>query len=55
VQEIRDAKHDLSINRYKEVVYAEPDYDRPALILERLKGLEVSIAKDLDELASMLG
>jgi len=55
VDEIRDNAYDLSINRYKEIVYEEVEYDPPNLIIERLRALEDEIRKDLDELEGMLG
>lgn len=54
-EEIRDNKYDLSINRYKEIVYEEVEYDPPKEIIQKLRGLEKEIAKDLDELEEMLG
>jgi len=47
-------KYDLSINRYKEVVYQQEEYEDPKMILQRLKGLEQEIMADLDELEGML-
>ena len=47
-------KYDLSINRYKEVVYQEEQYEAPRVILARLKALEVEIQQELDELEGML-
>lgn len=52
--EIRAEKYDLSIGRYKEVPYEEPDYDKPTDILKRLTKIETSIASDLKELEGML-
>ena len=52
--DIRANKYDLSINRYKEVVYEEEEYEEPKVILQRLKDLENSILTDLDELENML-
>ncbi|WP_062264376.1 type I restriction-modification system subunit M [Endozoicomonas arenosclerae] len=46
--------YDLSINRYKEVVYEEEAYDPPKEILGRLKALEAEIQKELGELEGML-
>lgn len=54
VDDIRSEKYDLSINRYKEIVYEEPEYDDPKDILDRLKGIEKEIARDLTELEGML-
>jgi len=53
--EIRNNKYDLSINRYKEVVYDEKEFDNPKIILKRMRKLEKEITKDLDELEGMLG
>jgi type I restriction enzyme M protein len=47
-------KYDLSINRYKEMVYEEEEYEAPKVILQRLKALEQEIMADLDELEGML-
>lgn len=44
----------LSINRYKEVVYDEVEYDPPKVTLERLARLEDEIAKGQRELEEML-
>ncbi len=52
--EIVENKYDLSINRYKEIVHEEVQYDPPKVILARLKKLEVEIARDLEELEGML-
>jgi len=53
--EIAGNKYDLSINRYKEIVHEEVQYDAPKKIIARLKKLEAEIAKDLEELEAMLG
>jgi type I restriction enzyme M protein len=52
--EIREEKYDLSINRYKEVVYEEIEYKTPKEILARLRGLEGDIAEDLSLLEELL-
>lgn len=51
---IVENKFDLSINRYKEVVYKQENYDDPKLILQNLKLLESEIMTDLNELGAML-
>ena len=53
--EIAENGYDLSINRYKEIVHEEETYDKPLVILGRLKELEAEIAADLEELEAMLG
>lgn len=53
-KDIADNKYDLSINRYKEVVYAEESYEAPKVILKRLMDLETEIQQELKELEGML-
>lgn len=53
--EIAENDYDLSINRYKEVVYEAVEYDPPEVILEKLAELEAEIAKGREELEEMLG
>ena len=48
------ANYDLSLNRYKETVYEEKEYDLPQLVLKRMKALNSDIAGDLAELEEML-
>ncbi|MDQ1316819.1 MAG: type restriction enzyme protein, partial [Candidatus Poribacteria bacterium] len=55
VEKIRKNKYDLSINRYKEVVHEEEEYDPPKEILASMKALEVDIQRDLEKLEEMLG
>lgn len=52
--EIRENKYDLSINRYKDVVYEEEEYEPPKEILKRLKILEKEIQEELEELEGMI-
>ena len=52
--EIIGNKYDLSINRYKEVVYAEQQYHDPKVILHKLVELENDILTDLKALEVML-
>ena len=53
--EIAGNDYDLSINRYKDVVYEAVEYDPPAVILERLGKLEAEIAEGRVKLEGMLG
>lgn len=53
-KDVADNKYDLSINRYKETVYAEEKYEDPKAILKQLKALETTILRDLNELEAML-
>jgi len=54
-EDIRNNKYDLSLSRYKEVVYEEETYDPPKEILTQMKALHDDIAKDMAELEEMLG
>jgi len=54
VSEIVANGYDLSINRYKEVVHEEVQYEAPGVIIGRLRELEKEIAKELGELEGML-
>jgi type I restriction enzyme M protein len=46
--------YDLSVNRYKEVVYEEVDYDSPDVILSELAATEHDIQLGIEELQGML-
>ncbi|KAB1662154.1 SAM-dependent DNA methyltransferase [Pseudoclavibacter chungangensis] len=46
--------YDLSLNRYKEVVYDEIEHRPPLDIIADIQALEAEIAKGLDELKAML-
>ena len=46
--------YDLSLNRYKEVVYEEVQYDQPQEILKRIKTLQDKMAKGVAELEGLL-
>ena len=53
--EIAGNDYDLSINRYKEIVYEAVEYDPPQEILARLAKIEDEIAQGRKELEGMLG
>lgn len=53
-EDIAANNYDLSINRYKEVVYQQEQYEDPKVILRKLKELESEILSDLKELEGML-
>jgi type I restriction enzyme M protein len=55
VSEIRDNKYDLSINRYKEVVYEEKTYAKPADIIAEIEALDSERKQLLEELKKMIG
>lgn len=42
--------YDLSINRYKEVVYRKVEYDKPEVIMARLDELNLDIVSKMEEL-----
>ncbi len=48
-------KHDLSINRYREIAYEEVTHDPPDHILRTLRWTEAEIMVELQELEAMLG
>ena len=53
-KEIQDNGYDLSINKYKEIVYEQKEYDSPSVILERLGVLDTEISAITSELKTML-
>ena len=46
--------YNLNINRYKEIVYDEIEYPRPAAILDELTALEEEIQKGIEDLKATL-
>jgi type I restriction enzyme M protein len=54
LDEIVKNDYDLSINRYKEVVYEEVTYDEPKVIIKRIKALQAAMDKEICELEGML-
>lgn len=54
VSEIREQGYDLSINKYKEVVYEAKQYDSPSIILGRLSVLESEISALTSELSTLI-
>ena len=52
--EIAEKEYDLSINRYKEIVYEEIEYDPPKKIIADLEKLEGEISSGLKELKGLL-
>jgi type I restriction enzyme M protein len=54
VKEIQDNKYDLSINRYKEVVYEDKTYEKPATIIAQIEALDQERADLLKQLKAML-
>jgi type I restriction enzyme M protein len=54
IAEIQANKYDLSINRYKEVVYEEKTYEKPAVIISQIEQLDKERSELLEQLKSML-
>jgi type I restriction enzyme M protein len=54
VKDIRDNKYDLSINRYKEVVYEVKTYEKPTVIIDQIETLDKERAALLKQLKLML-
>lgn len=54
VKEIRNNNYDLSINRYKEVVYEQKEYELPNVIIEQIEKLDEERHELLEELKKML-
>lgn len=53
-EDIVENGYDLSINRYKEVVYDEIEYDEPKVILENIRKLEEEIIVGLDKIEKLV-
>ncbi|WP_068793507.1 type I restriction-modification system subunit M [Brevibacillus laterosporus] len=51
---IEENGYDLSINRYKEIVYEKVEYDAPAVIMERLDKLNLDISAKMEELRGFI-
>lgn len=47
--------YDLSINRYKEIVYEKVQYDPPKVIMDRLEKLSLEINEKMKELRGLIG
>jgi type I restriction enzyme M protein len=54
VKDIRDNNYDLSINRYKEVVYQQKKYEKPDVIIEQIERLDEERKKLLKDLKQLL-
>lgn len=54
-EEIVKNGYDLSINKYKEVVYEKVEYPPTSEILTQINILQMEIQEDLKELEEMLG
>jgi type I restriction enzyme M protein len=54
LQDIRDNNYDLSINRYKEVVYEQKEYEKPEVIIAQIEQLDLERHQLLQDLKMML-
>jgi type I restriction enzyme M protein len=52
--EIRNNNYDLSLNRYKQAVHIQKDYEAPTVIISKLRELEISILADIASLEEMI-
>lgn len=55
VEEIIANEYDLSINKYKEVVYEQVKYESTEVILGKIEQIEAEIQADLSDLKKLLG
>lgn len=55
VEEIVENAYDLSINKYKEIVYEKVEYDPTGVIMARIENLEKEIHVEMQELKKLLG
>ena len=53
-EEIQGNDYDLSINKYKEVIYEKVEYDSPMEIMIRLDEINMAISEKMEELRGML-
>jgi type I restriction enzyme M protein len=54
INEIKENGYDLSLSRYKEVVYEEVEYEEPEVIIAKIELLEDQIKETIGELKLML-
>ena len=52
--EIVENNYDLSINKYKEIVYEKVEYPSPKTLISEIKGLQNEIATGLNEIEAMI-
>ena len=53
-EEIAENNYDLSINRYKEIVYEEVEYEKPEVIIGHVRELEEEIYAGLDKIEKLV-
>ena len=54
-KEIADNGYDLSINRYKKIVYEEVEYEKPEKLIASIKDLDLKRQKALSNLEKLIG
>ncbi len=54
VTDIRENGYDLSLNRYKEIVHEDQEYEAPQVIMARIEALETEIQQGLTSLKSLI-
>jgi len=54
-KEIKENAYDLSINRYKEIVYEEVEYEKPETLIAAIKELDTERQQALSNLEKMIG
>jgi type I restriction enzyme M protein len=54
ISEIKENGYDLSLSRYKEIVYEEVEYEKPEVIIQKIENLEDQIKKNIQELKTLL-
>ncbi|HMQ69668.1 MAG TPA: hypothetical protein PKA90_13675, partial [Ignavibacteria bacterium] len=52
--EIKENNYDLSINRYKKIVYEEVEYEKPKVILGKINNIETEIMKELKTIVKLI-
>jgi type I restriction enzyme M protein len=52
--EIKENDYDLSISKYKEIIYEEVQYEKPEVIIGKIEELEDNIKTNITELKKML-
>ena len=55
VDEIVANDYDLSINKYKEVVYEQVEYEPTEVIIDKIEKIEAEIQVEMAELKKLLG
>lgn len=54
VEEIIENGYDLSINRYREMIYEDIEYEEPRIIIEKIRDLENDVLLGLEEIEKLV-